>query len=42
MEVTLSCRIGGPEMGVKFLPGIVQACAWLKSALEMYPSTAWT
>jgi len=34
MEVTLGSRMGGPEMGVKFLPGIVQARTWLKSVLE--------
>jgi hypothetical protein len=34
MEVTLGGRMGGSEMGVKFLPGIVQARTWLKSALE--------
>lgn len=34
MEVTLGGRMGGSEMGVKFLPGIVQARIWLKSALE--------
>ncbi|AWH45665.1 Imm12 family immunity protein [Stenotrophomonas sp. ZAC14A_NAIMI4_1] len=34
MEVTLSGRMGGPEMGVKVLPGIVQARTWLKSAFE--------
>jgi len=34
VEVTLSGRMGGSEMGVKFLPGIVQARTWLKSALE--------
>lgn len=34
MEVTLGSRMGGPEMGVKLLPGIVQARTWLKSALE--------
>ena len=34
MEVTLGSRMGGPEMGVKLRPGIVQARTWLKSALE--------
>lgn len=34
MDVTLGGRMGGPEMGVKFLAGIVEARLGLKSALE--------
>ncbi|AWH53359.1 hypothetical protein C1924_09300 [Stenotrophomonas sp. ESTM1D_MKCIP4_1] len=34
MEVPLGGRMGGPEMVVKFLAGIVQARIRLKSALE--------
>lgn len=33
MEVTLSGRMGGPEMGINYLVGIVQARPRLKAAL---------